>query len=328
MKGVIIFGEWKGVDDMKEFIAKIRQRYNPAEKWMSVNPVLDAGEIGIESDTGFFKFGDGVTLWRDLGYAMTHATVEVDKTLTEDGEAADALITGDRLRTLEYDVGKMKYEDAGGLNLDFKIAGLKKKKENEAFDEGRIQAEIGEVFEQIKLVWSMGLEPQKIIFVYPDDNTEEREVKKYSADEVIYDTSISGNSTWRLKVTNPFGVEENFSTSLKFYRYLYYGSYASEADINAELIHSKSKKPLTNGKSVSFSITVPAGEQPFVALPSTLGRPEVSIKEGVSTASVTASMAAQFLFPTIYSEKDKTNYTIWEFSNPPSQEEKWQITLG
>jgi hypothetical protein len=38
--------------------------------WYSVNPTLAAGEIGLETDTGNFKFGDGSTAWNSLGYAL------------------------------------------------------------------------------------------------------------------------------------------------------------------------------------------------------------------------------------------------------------------
>jgi hypothetical protein len=104
----IIFGEWKGVDNMKELIAKIRQRYNPSQLWYDHNPILDRGEMGIESDTGFFKFGDGVTEWRELRYALSRATVEVDKELETEGQAADAKATGERLEYLEAYVMKKR----------------------------------------------------------------------------------------------------------------------------------------------------------------------------------------------------------------------------
>lgn len=38
-------------------------------EWTEKNPILLAGEIGIEKDTGKFKFGDGITNWNDLEYA-------------------------------------------------------------------------------------------------------------------------------------------------------------------------------------------------------------------------------------------------------------------
>jgi hypothetical protein len=45
-----------------------KQRTDTAANWTSANPTLLAGEIGIESDTGYWKVGDGSTVWNSLGY--------------------------------------------------------------------------------------------------------------------------------------------------------------------------------------------------------------------------------------------------------------------
>lgn len=52
----------------EEIYAKQRQRTDTAANWTANNPVLLDGEIGIESDTGKFKFGNGVTSWTSLAY--------------------------------------------------------------------------------------------------------------------------------------------------------------------------------------------------------------------------------------------------------------------
>jgi hypothetical protein len=46
----------------------IQVRRDLAANWTSVNPVLNQGEIGAETDTGKAKLGDGVTAWNSLGY--------------------------------------------------------------------------------------------------------------------------------------------------------------------------------------------------------------------------------------------------------------------
>ena len=53
---------------MQQKKAQLIQRYNTAAVWQQYNPILLLGEIGIESDTGKAKFGDGVTAWNSLGY--------------------------------------------------------------------------------------------------------------------------------------------------------------------------------------------------------------------------------------------------------------------
>lgn len=46
-----------------------QQRYDTAANWTANNTVLLAGEMGVESDTRKFKFGDGSTAWNSLPYA-------------------------------------------------------------------------------------------------------------------------------------------------------------------------------------------------------------------------------------------------------------------
>lgn len=50
---------------------KIQIRNGNASEWTTANPVLSQSEMGHESDTNLFKFGDGVTAWNSLPYATT-----------------------------------------------------------------------------------------------------------------------------------------------------------------------------------------------------------------------------------------------------------------
>lgn len=47
----------------------IKLKRGTSTAWTATNPVLAAGEPGIESDTRQFKFGDGITAWNDLQYS-------------------------------------------------------------------------------------------------------------------------------------------------------------------------------------------------------------------------------------------------------------------
>jgi hypothetical protein len=61
---------------------RMQQRRGTAAQWISTNggdgPILNAGEIGFESDTGKFKIGDGVNHWIDLEYFINAAAIETD----------------------------------------------------------------------------------------------------------------------------------------------------------------------------------------------------------------------------------------------------------
>lgn len=48
--------------------ATIQLRGDTATNWTAANPVLRHRELAIETDTGQFKIGDGVTAWNSLGY--------------------------------------------------------------------------------------------------------------------------------------------------------------------------------------------------------------------------------------------------------------------
>jgi len=47
---------------------QIQLRNDTAANWTTENPTLAAGEVGVETDTGSVKVGDGTTAWTSLGY--------------------------------------------------------------------------------------------------------------------------------------------------------------------------------------------------------------------------------------------------------------------
>lgn len=47
----------------------IKVRRGTAAEWNASNPILASGEMGLETDTNSFKFGDGTSLWSNLAYA-------------------------------------------------------------------------------------------------------------------------------------------------------------------------------------------------------------------------------------------------------------------
>ena len=55
---------------MQQKPARLIQRFNTAAVWVSNNPILLEGELGIESDTGKVKLGDGSTPWNSLDYCI------------------------------------------------------------------------------------------------------------------------------------------------------------------------------------------------------------------------------------------------------------------
>ncbi len=76
--------------------ARIQFKRATASSWSTNNPVLFAGEIGYETNTGKLKVGDGTTAWNSLAYL----TADVSGAYLND--LADVTITsaanGDFLR--------------------------------------------------------------------------------------------------------------------------------------------------------------------------------------------------------------------------------------
>ena len=79
---------------------RMQQRRGTAAQWISTNsgagPVLNAGEIGWESDTNKFKIGDGTNNWSSLDYfADINSTVNpaFGTSITFEGATADSFET-------------------------------------------------------------------------------------------------------------------------------------------------------------------------------------------------------------------------------------------
>lgn len=92
-------------------MTKIIQRHDTAANWTAANPVLAAGEMGVETDTNKFKFGNGSTVWSELAYATSgsggsvdaYTKAETDELLTE---KQDILIASTGISLTE--VGEIK----------------------------------------------------------------------------------------------------------------------------------------------------------------------------------------------------------------------------
>lgn len=72
---------------------KLRTRYDTAANWISNNPVLLSGELGIESDTLKMKVGNGSTSWISLAYLLNRDTFQAATTITVNTIASPALGT-------------------------------------------------------------------------------------------------------------------------------------------------------------------------------------------------------------------------------------------
>jgi len=80
-----------------------KQRRDSAANWTAENPTLLAGEIGIESDTGYWKVGDGSTAWTSLAYVSgLGAEIPVDR--LADGTAGQIIQTDSAGTGVEWSI--------------------------------------------------------------------------------------------------------------------------------------------------------------------------------------------------------------------------------
>lgn len=75
---------------------RMQQRRGTAAEWTSVNPILGAGEIGFETDTGYFKIGDAVNPWTQLEYFETTDKIQerIDDKVAKDVTPFNFMLMG------------------------------------------------------------------------------------------------------------------------------------------------------------------------------------------------------------------------------------------
>ena len=65
--------------------SRIQLRRDSNSNWSNTNPTLAEGEIGLDLDSGRFKFGNGLDDWNTLDYAL--GSDNNDGVLVQDGSA-------------------------------------------------------------------------------------------------------------------------------------------------------------------------------------------------------------------------------------------------
>ena len=108
----------------------IKLRRGTASEWTTANPILAAGEMGIETDTRKFKFGDGTTPWNTLAYASAEGggggtgsgTI---LTSVDGGTTYDKLALGNTLEVIDTSIKELNglTKTGGTLNSELEFTG-------------------------------------------------------------------------------------------------------------------------------------------------------------------------------------------------------------
>lgn len=92
---------------------QIQIRRDTAANWTAENPTLLVGEVGLETDTGRQKMGDGATAWNTLGYMIIEEPVAGDVIFGDATPKWAKLAKGDNGEVLTL-VGGLPAWAAGG----------------------------------------------------------------------------------------------------------------------------------------------------------------------------------------------------------------------
>jgi nanoRNase/pAp phosphatase (c-di-AMP/oligoRNAs hydrolase) len=95
----------------------IKVRRDTAANWTTANSVLSAGEVGLETDTNRFKFGNGTTAWASLQY-YTSVTIDTKANWISTNPILPSGYIG-----LESDTNKFKFGNGTDTWTALKYAG-------------------------------------------------------------------------------------------------------------------------------------------------------------------------------------------------------------
>jgi hypothetical protein len=96
----------------------MQQKRGTSSRWTSTNPLLLAGEIGIETDTNRMKVGDGVTNWNSLDYItikdelLTAGNNDLESLLYIENATIIDTVVASEWRNLKYVISMSKTSDS------------------------------------------------------------------------------------------------------------------------------------------------------------------------------------------------------------------------
>lgn len=145
-----------------------KNRVDTSSSWQNKNPILEKGELGIESDTNYIKVGDGETTWNSLPYVSSPSA---DDKLGKDDIAKQAIsdalgndISKTYIKELSADGTTITYTKGDGTSNTIEVqdttykeatvssSGLMSAEDKQKLDKIQVSAEVNQnAFSSIKV---------------------------------------------------------------------------------------------------------------------------------------------------------------------------------
>lgn len=179
--------------------------------------------------------------------------VKLDLTFSNEGQAPDAKLTGERFTNIEKQIADMLYEPI----------------EIKSFTNDVNTKEIGSYVKNIAFNWSFNKTPKTVTL---DGVGMLPEFTGYSKTGL----NITENTTFTLEATDERDTVATKTTSITFLNGIYYGGAAMPEALNSAFVLSLTKN-LRSTKHPSFTVNAYAGEYIYYCLPKRLGACSFSV---------------------------------------------------
>lgn len=191
--------------------------------------------------------------WEAATITADGVGVEVDATLSESGDAADAKVTGDRLSVLESQIADLMYEEISITSFSNNIGTV----------------ELGSTVTNVTLSWKTNKTPTTLTL---DEQAIDASLTSVSSSNI----SLTSDKTWTLVAVDERDATSTKTTTIKFLNGIYYGVVDGGATINNETIIGLTKS-LQSTKTKTFTVTANDGQHIVYALPASYGTPAFNV---------------------------------------------------
>ncbi len=192
---------------------------------------------------------EGKIVWEATSPDFVGGNIVTDETLSREGAAADAKVTGDAIAEINSKLADIMYEEIVVSSFTNNIGNV----------------EIGSTVTNVTLNWKTNKTPTMLTL-------DGASIDTASTSTSYSNLSIKSDKTWTLAATDERDAVSTKTTTIKFYNGIYYGVIDSGTTITNETIIGLTKK-LQSTKSVTFTVTANAGQYIIYALPSDYDTP-------------------------------------------------------